>query len=322
MNDYSADQEKFIASAKRLAKEREIRKSVANELLPTGIPYIDKVIGGILPTDLILIGAKTGAGKSELAVTIAKNIAKLGKRCHLFALEYEEGEVERRIKYQHISRLYKKDSGKRHINYQDWYFGKYDFLEKYEDDADKELSQYNNLNTFYRDTKFDLLKFQRMFRSLNGQTECVIVDLLQFFDFDGENENKAITDIVKAIKDMSQLQRTSVILISHLRKINKGEKSIVPAIEDFHGTSNIAKIATRIILMAPGGLEPDTGKPITYVHVAKNRYAGERTRVLARMTFDPILNAYDEKFQLGILSDDEKKFIPFEYEEQRPNWLR
>ena len=316
------ESESFKSFASRLQSEKSLRQNACKNVLSFGINFFDKLLGGILPTDLILIGAKTGAGKSELAVSIAKNVAKSGKNVHLFALEAEDCEVERRIKFQAIAKLYKAQSGVREINFQDWYLGKYDFLLPFEEAAELELQSYTNLFTFYRDSKFDLKKFQRMFRSLDGRSDLVIIDHLHYFDFESDNENKEIAELMKAIKDMSQLQKVPVILIAHLRKITKLERTLIPAIEDFHGSSNISKIATRTIIMSSGGIDQQSQKSITYVQTSKNRLAGERTKVVAKMLFNPSLNAYDEKFELGILSEDEKQFVAFTSELQKPNWLR
>ncbi|HND85068.1 MAG TPA: DnaB-like helicase C-terminal domain-containing protein, partial [Pseudobdellovibrionaceae bacterium] len=41
-------------------------------LIPFGISFLDGALDGILPNDLILIGAATGAGKTTLATQLAK----------------------------------------------------------------------------------------------------------------------------------------------------------------------------------------------------------------------------------------------------------
>lgn len=325
---YSYEQEAFKSAAQRVHDEAKLRSDATEKLLSFGVPYLDKTLGGILSTDLILLGAKTGAGKTEMAVTIAKNVARQKdkngnpRRVHMFALEAEEAEVERRMKFQVMAEKVRERGHNWKLNFQDWYMGKYDFLGQYEKEAAEEIESYTNLFTFYRDSKFNLPKFERMFRSLDGQSDLVLVDHIHYFDFDSENENKAVGDIMKAIKDMSQLQKVPVILIAHLRKIGKQERTLLPAIEDFHGTSNISKIATRLVVMSNGGLDPETNKPIVYIQAAKNRYGGERTRVVCKTHFNPSTNSYDEKYQLGVLSPDETQFVPFKNAENIPDWLK
>jgi replicative DNA helicase len=44
---------------------------------PTGIGRIDSIIGGLLPGQLVIVGARTGMGKSALVTQIARNVANL-----------------------------------------------------------------------------------------------------------------------------------------------------------------------------------------------------------------------------------------------------
>ena len=66
-----------------------------------GIKYLDAALHGIKPNDLILIGASSGAGKTELCTHIAKTNAKLGKRVRYIALEAEKNEIETTLHQHH-----------------------------------------------------------------------------------------------------------------------------------------------------------------------------------------------------------------------------
>ncbi len=56
-----------------------------------------------------MLGAKTGIGKTALATITALHNCQQGKRVHYFALEAEEREIERRMKFQIIADLYDQD---------------------------------------------------------------------------------------------------------------------------------------------------------------------------------------------------------------------
>src|SRR3990167_4264153 len=56
--------------------------------------YLDEVLHGLLRSDLILIGARTGAGKSTLANQFAYHNAQNGTKVSLFSLENYENEFE------------------------------------------------------------------------------------------------------------------------------------------------------------------------------------------------------------------------------------
>lgn len=56
------------------------------DLLKTGLPSLDNVIGG-LQKELILLGSQPSVGKSALMLTIAQNIARSGEKVGVFSLE-------------------------------------------------------------------------------------------------------------------------------------------------------------------------------------------------------------------------------------------
>ena len=68
-----------------IKNEREERLKNAKENLSFGVPFLDDSLGGIYKNDLILFGAKTGIGKTQLATLVAKKNAGLNKRVHFFA---------------------------------------------------------------------------------------------------------------------------------------------------------------------------------------------------------------------------------------------
>lgn len=55
--------------------------------VPTGIQALDKLTGGWQKTDLILVGARPSMGKSDLAINLAINAAKSGKKVAVYSLE-------------------------------------------------------------------------------------------------------------------------------------------------------------------------------------------------------------------------------------------
>src|SRR5207302_723892 len=85
--------------------EREERIEEGERLLTFGVEFLDLMLGGIALFDLILIGAKTNRGKTELATIIATMNAARGKRVHYIALEAEDIEIERRTKYKLLAKL-------------------------------------------------------------------------------------------------------------------------------------------------------------------------------------------------------------------------
>ncbi len=296
----------FRTAAERLKGERDRRREVAKLAMPFCVPFLDDALGGILPHDLILLGARTGAGKTALASMIAQEAARAKRRVHYFALEAEPDEIERRIKYRLIGETLRSGGTSvfnlRRLNYRDWYLGHLDDLVvPIESEVDRiAAEQYETLHTFYRGKDFTISDFTRLVLAVQDQTDLVILDHLHYVDSEDPNENRAYKDIVKGIRDTSLAVGKAVVLVAHLRKRDRTRAPLVPDIDDFHGSSDITKIATKAILLAPGkrkeGQAPHEWP--TYMTVAKDRMDGAKPFVAA-MCFDARLASYNGEYMLG-----------------------
>src|SRR5690348_4241502 len=89
----------------RIKGERVERLEMAKRRLSFGVKFLDDALGGIAQKDIVLLGAKTGIGKTTMASIIAESNAEKGRHVHYFALEAEDREIERRIKFRILSRL-------------------------------------------------------------------------------------------------------------------------------------------------------------------------------------------------------------------------
>lgn len=65
--------------------------------MPTGLLDLDKLMGGMQDSDLIVVAGRPGMGKSALAGTIAYNAADHGKRVGFFSLEMAAEQVSTRL---------------------------------------------------------------------------------------------------------------------------------------------------------------------------------------------------------------------------------
>ena len=66
--------------------------------VPTGIGSLDKVIGGLYKSDLIILGARPGMGKTAFALNIVRNVAiNSGKTVCFFSLEMSRDQLAQRM---------------------------------------------------------------------------------------------------------------------------------------------------------------------------------------------------------------------------------
>jgi len=66
----------------------------------TGVESLDRLCGGLTNSELTVVGARPGQGKTALVVSLMRNLAKQGIGCGLFSLEMSKHEVVQRLASQ------------------------------------------------------------------------------------------------------------------------------------------------------------------------------------------------------------------------------
>ncbi|MBV8760126.1 MAG: AAA family ATPase [Deltaproteobacteria bacterium] len=322
----AADVGEFRTAPTRIAGERDRRLALAARALLYHHAFLDDLLRGLQPHDLVLLGAETGAGKTELGTAVARANAMAGKRVYYFALEAEPDEIERRSKYAIIAELAEKagDARRSELNYPDWLVGNCeDICERYNARADQLIAEkLSKLHTYYRGANFGHADIQRMFERIRGHAELVVLDHLHYVDIEDENEHRGFKATVKLIRELALSAGVPVILIAHLRKRDQRARQVVPHIEDFHGSSDIIKICTQVVQLAPAHIleSPKWFYAPTFVHVPKDRRGGA-TGFVACCYFDRRFRAYAPHYTLGRLTSGGTDWEPIRPGDA-PRWAR
>lgn len=294
----------FTNASENSVTEMDARRGAKKNLLNFGISFLDDALLGILPNDLILIGAPSGIGKTQLCCGISLANLEAGKRVHYIALEAERHEIERRLKYQIFADIYYQAAPRlgltKRISYDEWVLGEY--LEEFAD-IEQGVTEFfakgfKNLFVYYKNGDFGLPQLIELVTRNASKTDLIIVDHVHYFDFEDDNENRAIRDIAKTARALALEEGKPIILVSHLRKRDRGNQELAPGIDEFHGSSDLTKIATKVVTLAPGDMHAD-GTFETFFRVSKNRVNGSVTRFLGRTFFDPRTNRYEKIYRIG-----------------------
>lgn len=305
----------FASSASRITDERDDRLANAKLALGYQHSFLDDVTRGIFPHDLILIGAPSGIGKTDIAVQIAAANVGMKAPVAFFALEAEPREIERRIKFAMISKWVHKHNedvergdatGKintEFVNYPDWMCGRLDGIPAVSVFEDKSnaifLTKFGLLHTFYRSIDFGYDELRTAVTDIAPKVRLIIIDHLHYIDIDDDNENRGLSDTMKMLRDMSILHGKPIILIAHLRKRGQSAKQLVADKDDFHGSSNIVKQATHAIVLDRSPLEPPKWwlSP-TFCTVVKDRRGGN-TNYTALTYYNMLTRSYQRSYTLG-----------------------
>lgn len=295
----------FRRASESALAEYDARVAGRSEALSFGVEFLDDALRGICHDDLILLGAPSGVGKTQLCCNIALANLENGKRVHYIALEASQYEIDRRLKYPLVAERYFADPHRPRLpaklNYPDWLLGRFvDELRDYELSAAAFFEKaYRGLFVHYKGDKFGVHELTDAVISSADKTDLIIIDHVHYFDFDDDNENRAMKTIAKTVRTLAIEEQKPIVVVAHLRKRDRQNESLCADMEEFHGSSDLFKIATKVVTFSPGRATSE-GTYETFFRVPKNRIDGGVTRFLAREFFSPQRGGYDRgKYQIG-----------------------
>lgn len=306
-----------------------------------GISYLDDALGAFMPYDFVVIGARTGRGKTALALHLALNAAAQQRRVVFYALEARRFEVEQRLLYGEIIRvgreLYPSMSG-RLPRYRGWLMGELnrvdgeDFARMLTDEAKENLRK----KTAFFDLRYlgftqDPTKFAvGLVRDIEANAshdsaDLVVLDHLHYFAVSHGTETEAVQVAIHKFNEIVVKHNVPMLVVSHLRKGSSSfgaTASRLPSVDDFHGHSDIVKVATTVVTLAPQIEDATAEKFITLFQVLKAREAGEVTPYVARHSFITAKNAYSREYTLLSSVPDANGAMTLEVPKRIPSWAR
>lgn len=315
----------FESAAHAFDLERIERIKRGSKLLKFGVSYLDDALYGVLPDDLILLGAPSGVGKTQFCCNLALSNLEDGRKIHYIALEAGVLEIEQRLKFPLVMERFWADPNHPQIKptFSEWMIGKFDKeLDSYEKDAAKFFeSAFRDLFLFYKQENFGCSELIEAVLSCSHETDLIIVDHVHYFDFDNDNENSALKEIAKTVRTLALEEQVPIFLVAHLRKRDRGNDELVAGLDEFHGSSDLTKIATKVITFAPGK-PTENGTYETFFRIPKNRLDGGVSRYLGKTSFNPKRGNYEQKYQMGWASQTRSAEFRALVGAEYPTWAR
>lgn len=321
-----------------IEREYQERINYDSSKAPTyGITCLDHALRYILPNDLVVLAADTGVGKSEYALGIARHNAKMGKKVYLFYLEGGETEAVRRIKWSDFLTAY-YSKYKTPIEYADWVTNnipiniindiELNILPKlYKDTYGDRLCIYPmhdkfNIEDVYLSLADDLRDGVEDKKKMFG-ADLLIIDHLHYFNDDEAEGTEAakLKAILRRCKDITDFHHIPIVVVSHLRKKSKDRG--IPDNEDLHGSSEIAKIASTVIILAPGFRKESNATLVypTYIRITKSRM-GIKSNYVIMNDYDLKTRTYLSNYEIYPINDKGHPAAkPFEIHNM-PAWAR
>ena len=243
--------------------------------LPTGISALDNTITGLNRSDLILLAARPGMGKTSFALNIARHVAvKTKKRIAFFSLEMPKDQLASRLlSTEGLISGTKLRTGK--LNSDEWsrLIEAADILgrtELYLDDA----------------SNITIPEIKAKIRRLKG-VDLVIIDYLQLMQASRRIDNRVqeISHITRNLKIMAKELNVPIITLSQLSRASEQRAEHEPQLSDLRDSGSIEQDADIVLFLYregyyqstkgnnPENVDMNSGQCI----VAKNRHGETRS---------------------------------------------
>lgn len=276
----NSDGKKFVYNAKEsmsifIDKLTEIydARDTGGTGLKTGITALDNAMGGMHPSDMTIVGARPGAGKTAFAVSVMRNIAKSGKTVGFFSTEMSVFQVMSRFTSMeaHI------DAHKlRHADLEEMDFTR----------LTAATSVISNLGIRICDKPaitIGELSMQARAWMADGGIDFIAVDYLTRLHPDkvGFNQNLDVGIIVTGLKNLARTLNIPVMVLAQLNRSGAARKDKQPIMSDLRDSGVIEQEADQIIMLHRPDAEDGGGAELI---LEKNRHGATG---IVRCDFDP-----------------------------------
>lgn len=244
----------------------------ATRIARTGFTELDALLGGLRPSNLIIVAAQTGVGKSLLMLHIARNAAMAQNfRSLVFSLEMNEGEW--------TERLLSHETG---IPSERLRVGLSNELD--ERKAMNATGELNGLPIWFDDRAYQTIDDIRVRTRRASQRHGVDIVLLDYLQLAGgkpakrreTNRTQEIGEISRGLKLLAREMDVPVVAAAQL---NRGSDPFNPKLSDLRESGSIEQDADAVLFLVP--VQHNGQTTGLEVRVAKHR-GGPTGRVFLR----------------------------------------
>jgi replicative DNA helicase len=262
--------------------------------VPTGFTAMDRLLGGLQPSDLIIIAARPGTGKTSLALSIANNAAlKHNAVVAIFTLEMASEQL--------VQRMISSNTG---IDSQRLRTGRI---------GEVEWEQFARASSVLADTSIFIddtpspspMEIRTKARRLAAEFDLnlIIIDYLQLMqggERRSENRVQEISYISRALKGLARELKVPVVALSQLSRAVEARQDKKPVLSDLRESGSIEQDADVVMFIYRDDMydEDSARANIADIIVAKHRNGPTDT---ISLHFEPALTRFAD---LAYASDE------------------
>jgi replicative DNA helicase len=231
--------------------------------VPTGFIDLDKMTGGLQPSDLLIVAGRPGMGKTAWMLTVANNAALLHKkRVAVFSLEMSNEQV--------VQRLVAQQTG---IDSQKLRTGKL---------SPDDLDLFNHAIEVLGDTRIYLddtpslspLQLRTKLRRLHMEfgLDLVILDYIQLMTSETRNDNRVqeVSYITRSLKQLARELNVPLLAAAQLSRAVEQRSDKEPQLSDLRESGSLEQDADIVMFIYRDEKDPAM-QNVTHLKVAKHR---------------------------------------------------
>ena len=212
--------------------------------IETGFRDVDKILGGFQRTDLIILAARPGVGKTAWALNVAEHAASNGYKVMVFSLEMANTQLGQRLLSMKSS-VPLENIRKADVSTEDW-----EALSMAQEELHGTHMVIDETSVI---TPIEMKNKCRRFKQERGSIDLVVIDYLQLMSMGGyriEQREKEIAAITRSIKIMAKELDCAVILLSQLsRGPEQRGGDHMPKLSDLRDSGAIEQDADVVIFL-------------------------------------------------------------------------
>ena len=238
--------------------------------ISTGLRDLDKFISGLNKTDLMLLAARPGMGKTSMALNIALSVAKKypKRTVAFFSLEMSKQQLVTRL-ISNGSFIDNKKLTTGRLTVDEW--SKIGIASAALSQTDLRVDDNPSITVAEMNAKCRRI----------DDLALVVIDYLQLMTssgakntYGGENRQQVVSDISRSLKIMAKELNVPVLCLSQLSRANEGRQDKRPMLSDLRESGAIEQDADEVLfLYREDYYNKDTEKQnVAECIVAKNRH--------------------------------------------------
>lgn len=245
-----------VALTKVIEKLEDIhRDSGSLRGLTTGFFKLDEITNGLQKSDLIMIAARPGIGKTSLAMNIVANAAlEAGAKCACFSLEMGADQLAQRMLFS-VANVDMGKGLKGELDQTDW--------TKIWKANKKLLETQIYIDDSSLNTPSKILSKCRKLKRERG-LDLIMIDYLQLMSGDSKSDNRQteVSEISRKLKILAKEINVPVIVLSQLSRQVEQRTNHRPVLSDLRESGSIEQDADMVIFIHKKDVYNEEGAPV------------------------------------------------------------